>query len=823
MSSLEHELTAHSTALRALARVLVGDRDADDLVQDTTLQVLRAPPQEPAGLRGWLTAVLRHRASKHHRAEGRRRTHTGRIVEPEPTTTPPHLLERKETIERLHVALRALPEPYHSTLLARFFEDLTPSEIAAQSQTPLATVKSRLQRGITMLRERLPEGGDRDGWRPALVAAFGLDRAALVGRGLGTASAGVLLMATKAKLLAGTTLVLLAICLFAWTRLGEAPALPTGHGPGAAEATAAAAAAAQGPGAAAPERIHVATGAPPAPIRVRIVDAFDRAGLPFYAVRVVAADQPDAEHLVVSDANGDLSLDGALRGRAASLEAVDDPEHPLTERQVHDVAADGWPAATSVLEVPFQSGPTYTLLFETTPPEGATLAVSLLAGTEPRLDWRGNAVPRRGPLPWLRFDPHWTNPSALGDGPWTLTALDGAGLWVAWGSVQAVHGAQRQPVLMKCDARGAVAVHTTERGRDYAGDFHVSVYHLDDHGEPSGRDTSVQGTHAHARVPFLAPGRYRVYVGRLDDTSHSEDVTVRAGEVHEVAAEFAARDANATLRVVARSQTGRRDFGVVTFCAERPDGSDWRPAKYGPPPQAEPLASKPLEITYEAHFADLPPGEWIVKVEPTRRLPPWQQTEQRARADAGAVEFVCLDEGAPPAVSIAVQVVQASTGAPITYAGVQTYADHEAWMCLTTGADGTVRVGTFLAGQPVQILVRAAGCLPAWIDTTAPGEDNAAPIRVEMSSGWGTMLLVVEPSPGPHGKPMPDVQVLLDGVLAGSTDARGEILLQSSTRPRRIELRAKGYHVGYGGIDPATGAPESQEQYPFFVVMQRDE
>ena len=64
-------------------------------------------------------------------------------------------------------------------------------------------------------------------------------------------------------------------------------------------------------------------------------------------------------------------------------------------------------------------------------------------------------------------------------------------------------------------------------------------------------------------------------------------------------------------------------------------------------------------------------------------------------------------------------------------------------------------------------------------------------------------------------------EMLLDGVLAGTTDERGRMLLRSGTRPQRIDLRRDGYTVQYGSIDAATGAPESQEQHPFFVVMHR--
>src|SRR5262249_47014883 len=56
----------------------------------------------------------------------------------------------------------ALEEPYRSTLLARYFDELPPTEIARALDVSVETVKTRLKRGLAQLRERLdsirPEG-----------------------------------------------------------------------------------------------------------------------------------------------------------------------------------------------------------------------------------------------------------------------------------------------------------------------------------------------------------------------------------------------------------------------------------------------------------------------------------------------------------------------------------------------------------------------------------------------------------------------------------------------------------------------------------------
>jgi RNA polymerase sigma-70 factor (ECF subfamily) len=55
---------------------------------------------------------------------------------------------------RLEQLLATLPEPQRAALVLRYQEDLTPDEIAATLQTPLATVKSHLQRGLKLLRAK---------------------------------------------------------------------------------------------------------------------------------------------------------------------------------------------------------------------------------------------------------------------------------------------------------------------------------------------------------------------------------------------------------------------------------------------------------------------------------------------------------------------------------------------------------------------------------------------------------------------------------------------------------------------------------------------
>lgn len=213
--SIEAELTTHAAALRGLARVLTREQDVDDVVQDTVLHALASPP--PRSLRAWLFGILRHRASKQRRTARRRERREAAVVAPAPVLTPPELVARKEMLHRLHAALMALPEPYLGTLLLRFFEDLSAAAIAARTGAPLPTVKSRLARGLRLLRERLEHsGGD---WRAALGAAFGVERIAV-----GAVTRGVVIMGTAVKIVLGG--VAAALALTAWLSWGAPLAMP---------------------------------------------------------------------------------------------------------------------------------------------------------------------------------------------------------------------------------------------------------------------------------------------------------------------------------------------------------------------------------------------------------------------------------------------------------------------------------------------------------------------------------------------------------------------------------------------------------------------
>ncbi|MEZ6038712.1 MAG: sigma-70 family RNA polymerase sigma factor [Planctomycetota bacterium] len=211
----DEELVQHARALRGIARALVGAGNADDVAQEAALQALQRPPTQVTTMFGWLSGVVRHRAQKHHRGERRRKRREQlvgeRAAEAEPAPSPLAATAHRETIARLDQALLGLPQPYQDTVLLRYYEGLLPQQIAERTATPVATVKSRLQRGLTMLRERLDDGdGERGSWRAAFAVAFGLPQE--VGVATWT-TLGILLMTSK-LMVAAMAVVILALWLW---------------------------------------------------------------------------------------------------------------------------------------------------------------------------------------------------------------------------------------------------------------------------------------------------------------------------------------------------------------------------------------------------------------------------------------------------------------------------------------------------------------------------------------------------------------------------------------------------------------------------------
>lgn len=200
-----------------LARSLVGAELGEDLLQEAWAAALAHPPAEPVeSSRAWLGTLLRRGASKMHRARGRRLERERRAAREEELPSTVGLRAREEERRVLVEAVLALPEAMREPLVLRYFDELTPKEIAARLGVPASTVRSRLQRGLEALREALERerGAEWRSW------CLGLIPAAMLGRGV---AAERTVLGGKGVLALLALLLVAAVGILGWS-LGESGA-----------------------------------------------------------------------------------------------------------------------------------------------------------------------------------------------------------------------------------------------------------------------------------------------------------------------------------------------------------------------------------------------------------------------------------------------------------------------------------------------------------------------------------------------------------------------------------------------------------------------
>jgi RNA polymerase sigma-70 factor (ECF subfamily) len=154
----------HKDAVVNYLTRLTADRDrAEDLAQETFIRLWRAPRYDEQGK---LLPFLFRIATNLVRTEERRARRWRLIAAvlphaaapaavPAPAADPVAAMERRDLRGRLVRAIAALPMNYRVPLVLRDVEDMSYDEIAAALGCPEGTVKSRINRARTLLREQL--------------------------------------------------------------------------------------------------------------------------------------------------------------------------------------------------------------------------------------------------------------------------------------------------------------------------------------------------------------------------------------------------------------------------------------------------------------------------------------------------------------------------------------------------------------------------------------------------------------------------------------------------------------------------------------------
>lgn len=161
--ALEMLLRTVQPSLRRYLSGLAGRADADDLLQDVLIIIVRklGSLEDPQVFRPWAFRIASREAFRHiakRRLWAGRHDDDSRLEElPAPATGPSgELLEQLLSAENISPASRAV-------LLLHFQEELSLPEVAAILDIPVGTAKSRLAYGLASLRKHVRNTGGSHG------------------------------------------------------------------------------------------------------------------------------------------------------------------------------------------------------------------------------------------------------------------------------------------------------------------------------------------------------------------------------------------------------------------------------------------------------------------------------------------------------------------------------------------------------------------------------------------------------------------------------------------------------------------------------------
>jgi RNA polymerase sigma-70 factor (ECF subfamily) len=154
-------------------RILDDPSDAADTTQEVFIKVFRGIKNfhSDSSLKTWIYRIAVHEAANRRRWWFRHKFRetsieassdreqesplSGKDVLVDDGKSPLQNLYDEELRTRVETELKALTEPYRTTVILRDIEELSYEQIAEITQTTLGTVKSRLVRGREALRKRL--------------------------------------------------------------------------------------------------------------------------------------------------------------------------------------------------------------------------------------------------------------------------------------------------------------------------------------------------------------------------------------------------------------------------------------------------------------------------------------------------------------------------------------------------------------------------------------------------------------------------------------------------------------------------------------------
>jgi hypothetical protein len=510
-----------------------------------------------------------------------------------------------------------------------------------------------------------------------------------------------------------------------------------------------------------------------APIRLRLLDQLTAEPVPWFLVSV-SADVP-SEVEAESDAEGRITTPAEFapgdcwvslldfHGQARQLGAV--PE-PVRVPHVHGAAA---------IDVTIRIGPTFRIDVDLPPGYGSECFLVGLQSdpTEFGDDRRGELWPRTrlrapatpGALPWARFTDVDLAPQIT-----YLLLLSDDGRWIGGARVGHGYGVHRDPVRIVLEPRCAVTGRYVTRGAelDRAGAA-LALFQVG--GDAPGPRWEFKGTDSPFRIGDLAPGRYRLEV---------RDDAVRAAPV-----EF-------TLT------RGELDLGELV----------WEPIPVAGPVRLRVLSAIEVPIDVELVRTKDPPrdpqwhsDQWEARDDGTfESLFEWEavragEFEVAVHAHDAAVWHVSLGRITPPVEDLVLRLPKPAPALRLEVLDDATGAALAEWSVLVRQEGGwdeveddpaAIRSAVWDADAVLAVVSpghQAAFLTPAALERPAAGEWRA---RVRLKRGWSGLFLVRARS---REKPVAGAEIVLDGAVAGVTDAAGEVWIHRPSPPAAFDVR----------------------------------
>jgi RNA polymerase sigma-70 factor, ECF subfamily len=161
--ALESLLRSVQPVLRRYLSSLAGAGDADDLLQDVMVIIIRKVSglDDPQVFRPWVFRTASREAFRHIK---KRRLWMGRHLDDSPLENlpMPEVHPSGELLQRL-LASGTISPASRAVLLLHFQEELPLSEVAAILDIPLGTAKSRLAYGLAAIRKQINNTGGSHG------------------------------------------------------------------------------------------------------------------------------------------------------------------------------------------------------------------------------------------------------------------------------------------------------------------------------------------------------------------------------------------------------------------------------------------------------------------------------------------------------------------------------------------------------------------------------------------------------------------------------------------------------------------------------------